>query len=177
MRNPVTPHKPTTGFAQSLFSLRNRHFFALDLLIFCITPIAALALRTDGLNAVTRYADALGLYTLVAIVLRWIVFIPFGLYSRYWRHASTDEIVQIFLAVTTATLMIAVVFFGILRPFGLLADDFPRSIPFLDGILVLPAVGGCALVCGWRDECVSAGGIAWSTAPGSLSWVRAMPGR
>ncbi len=136
-----------------LFGLRNRHLFVLDLLIFCAAPLAAVWLRTDGVEGhngffyLVQYADALAFYTLVAIVLRWLVFIPFGLYARYWRYASVDELGQITLAVSTATLLIVLTFFGVLRPFvfgtaGLNRGDLPRTLPFLDGVLVLIAVGG-----------------------------------
>jgi len=148
MKKHLNHNKTINGFAQTLVTLRNRYFIALDLLAFCLTPLLAVWLRTDGtddlsgLVYVARYVNSLALYALVATLLRWAVFIPFGLYSRYWRYASVDELGQIALAVTTATILVALAFFGILKPFGLLHPDFPRSIPFIDGILVLLAIGG-----------------------------------
>jgi FlaA1/EpsC-like NDP-sugar epimerase len=125
-----------------LLGLRNRHFFALDLIVFCITPVIALWLRTDGLDSVTQYLEPLAVYTISAIIIRFLVFASLGLYSRYWRYASIDELAQIFLCLIASTAIIAVVFFGMVRPLRWVSHDFPRSIPFLDGILVLFAVGG-----------------------------------
>ena len=153
MNTPPNPAKTVNGFAQHFVTLRNRHFVALDLLIFCATPVLAVWLRTEGIDNlsgwdfVLRFADALALYALVAAMLRLAVFVPFGLYARYWRYASIDELGQIVLAVTTSTFLVVLVFFGILRPFtvstfGWGPGDLPRTLPFIDGILVLLAVGG-----------------------------------
>ncbi len=148
MKNYPPASEASGALDRVLEGLRNRHFLVLDLLIFCVTSVLAIWLRMDGIENqigffyAIHYADSLALYTLVATLLRWAVFIPFGLYSRYWRYASVDEVAQIILAVATATLLITLVFFGILRPFGLLNVSFPRSIPLLDGVLVLLAVGG-----------------------------------
>ncbi len=134
--------KINNGLTRILFGLRNRHFFALDLLSFCLAGVLALGLRVETLEEFLQYTEALALYVLIATALRWMIFIPFGLYARYWRYASIDELAQIILATGTATLLVALVFFGVLRPFGLLGGGLPRSMPFLDGILVLLAVGG-----------------------------------
>ena len=153
MNTPPNPAKTVNGFAQHFVTLRNRHFVALDLLIFCATPVLAVWLRTEGIDNlsgwdfVLRFADALALYALVAAMLRLAVFVPFGLYARYWRYASIDELGQIILAVATSTLLVVLVFFGVLRPFtvrtfGVGPGDLPRTLPFIDGILVLLAVGG-----------------------------------
>jgi len=42
-----------------LLKLRNRHFFALDLIALAIIPSLALALRLDGFEQLPRYAGAL----------------------------------------------------------------------------------------------------------------------
>lgn len=129
---------------QILSGVRNRHLFALDFLFFCVTPAVALVLRTESWTAPIRYAESLALYTAIAVVLRWAVFIPAGLYSRYWRYAALEEVVRILLAVGVATALITLVFLGILRPLGVLAL-FPRSIPFIDGLLALFTTGGTRL--------------------------------
>ena len=131
-----------------LNALRNRHFLLIDLLAFCLAPIAAVWLRTDGLDNVSGfdyvmvYVNSLALYALVACIVRWLIFIPLGLYSRYWRYASVDEANQIVFAVAVSTVLIGLIFLGILKPFALVHKDFPRSLPLLDGLLVLMAVGG-----------------------------------
>ncbi len=90
----------------------------------------------DGIRQLARVVYAGRVHCPVA------VFIPLGLYSRYWRYASVDEANQIVFAVAVSTVLIGLVFLGILKPFALVHKDFPRSLPLLDGILVLMAVGG-----------------------------------
>ncbi|MBI4790444.1 MAG: hypothetical protein HY782_25720 [Chloroflexi bacterium] len=69
-----------------------------------------------------RHAPALG-----GLCSVWAIFATLA-----WRYASVDELGQIALAVTTATVLVTLAFFGILKPFGLLHPDFPRSIPFTE---------------------------------------------
>jgi FlaA1/EpsC-like NDP-sugar epimerase len=127
---------------QLLSNLRNRHFLALDVLLFCLTAVLALWLRIERVNQMGRYTESLALYVLVAIGVRLVIFIAMGIYSYYWRQASIDELAMITLAVGAATALTNIIFFAILRPFNWISDDFPRSIPLLDGFLVLIAVGG-----------------------------------
>ncbi|MBI5034855.1 MAG: polysaccharide biosynthesis protein [Chloroflexi bacterium] len=133
---------------QFLPQLRNRYFFAIDLAAFCIAPVAAAWIRTDGVlgqngvDSLIRLFGALALYILISSLVRWPIFYGLGLYSRYWRYASIDELGQIILAVLTSSVLLLLIFFGVLRPFLVIFEDFPRSVPLLDGVFVLLAVGG-----------------------------------
>ncbi len=125
-----------------LLNLRNRHLFVLDLLAGCITPIIALAFRVDGFQSVPDYASVLLLYIPTASLVRFIIFRRFGLYSRFWRYASIDELQQIANAVALATLALAGLFLLVVPPLNLVSTDLPRSIPFLDGMLIFLTAGG-----------------------------------
>lgn len=122
--------------------MRNRHFFILDLVLLSVTPALALVLRVDTASWVASYPPALIRYTLLAVAVKLIVFFLFGLYRRYWRYASVDELVSIILAVGSSTLIVAGLFFGA----GILGLDagrsLPRSVPFIDGLLTLVVIGG-----------------------------------
>lgn len=134
-----------------LLRLRNRHFLILDALILCVTPTIALALRIDGGNAFDYNPAGLLLYTLIALIIRLIVFYAVGLYSRYWRYASIDEMLQIVSAVIVSSLLIAVVFFVVRNDALQICDinpaacGLPRSIPLIDAMLVALAVGATRL--------------------------------
>ncbi len=130
-----------------LLRLRNRHFLLLDALILCVTPTLALMLRVDGTQSLDKYVPAIALYTAVALLIRLGVFYQLGLYARYWRYASIDEMIQIVTAGLLSTLLVLAVFFGVRVP-GLAlctaiepACALPRSIPFIDAMLVVLAVG------------------------------------
>ncbi len=122
--------------------MRNRHLFLLDIVLLAVTPTLALVMRVDSAAWVASYAPALIRFTILALIIKLVIFFLFGLYRRYWRYASVDELVSIILAVGSAILIIAGVFFGA----GILGLDnarsLPRSVPFIDGLLTLVVVGG-----------------------------------
>lgn len=122
--------------------MRNRYLFLLDIALLAVTPTLALVMRVDSASWVASYAPALIRFTILALIIKLVIFFLFSLYRRYWRYASVDELVSIILAVGTATLIIAGVFFGA----GILGLDtgrsLPRSVPFIDGLLTLVVVGG-----------------------------------
>src|SRR5581483_4239621 len=106
-----------------------------------IIPLLAIALRTDDVFE-GRYLVPLALYTLISLPLWSGSFIWCGLYTRNWQYASIDEVATILRAVGIGSALNIALFFLVLRPVGLIGDDFPRSVPFLAGILGLIAVGG-----------------------------------
>lgn len=124
-----------------LSRLRNRHFFALDALLFLAIPTLALALRLDRLPPPERHYASLVVVTMLFAVIKLLMFYLAGLYSRYWRYASVDELVQLVVASTLALGLQLTLFFGLLRPLAVVTPDFPRSIPFLDGLLTLLFAG------------------------------------
>ncbi len=134
--------------ASWLSGLRNRHFLLLDAFVLLLTPLLALLLRTDGSSALDIYLPALALYTAAALALRLVLFKRYGLYHRLWRFASVEELEQVTTAVLVSSALVVLVFFGVRIPALGMCDPLPaacgmpRSIPFIDAILVLVAVGG-----------------------------------
>ena len=122
--------------------LRNRHFLFLDLFFLSITPAVALLLRVDSPLVWTWFFQNLILYTAVAMALRVFVHALLGLYGRYWRYASAEDVTEITTAVAiSSTLVIAFFFLANV----LIAGEealLPRSVPFIDSLLVLIVVGG-----------------------------------
>ena len=121
--------------------MRNRYLFLLDVVLLAVTPTLALVMREDSTAWVARYVPLIQ-FTILSLIIKLVIFFLFGLYRRYWRYASVDELVSIILAGSSATLIIAGVFFGA----GILglenARSLPRSVPFIDGLLTLAVVGG-----------------------------------
>jgi len=124
-----------------LAHLRNRYYFFLDVLILAVTPTLALWLRKDTLAGIDRYAPALIAYTLVCMAIRLPIFRAFGMYKRYWRYASVEDFAQILIAVLFSTVIIAVLFYGSWNR-GIWDVPLPRSIPFINALITLLAVGG-----------------------------------
>ena len=137
-----------------LLTLRNRHFFGLDTAILAFTPWLAFWLRTDGLNtAPAGWADSWALYvgglvayTLLSLIIRLSIFYRMGLYRRYWRYASIEELDRIALAVFLSTaLLFSLILFAHRGPIArnhYPLWNFPRSVVLIDGLLVLVLVGG-----------------------------------
>jgi FlaA1/EpsC-like NDP-sugar epimerase len=122
--------------------MRNRHLLLLDIVLLSVTPTLALVMRVDISAWVAAFAPALFQFTILALMIKLVTFFLFGLYRRFWRYASVDELVSIILSVGTATLIVAGLFFGA-GIFGLdTGRSLPRSVPFIDGLLTLVVVGG-----------------------------------
>ncbi len=124
-----------------LLGLRNRHFLMLDLAAGLLTPLLAMLWRFDGTLPINRLGLSLIEVTLLFLTIKMMVFSGRGLYARYWRYASIDELGQIGGAVGLAMIAQLLVFFSI-RAAGWIPTDFPVAVPLLDGLFTLMAVGG-----------------------------------
>src|SRR5579859_2704762 len=130
---------PITHF---LMTLRNRHFLAIDLVIFLLTPLFALGLRLDGILPLGHFGLSLLVSTGAFLVIKFAVFYRSGLYTRFWRYASINELAQIALIGGLVGVLQTLGFFYVLRPLGAVVSDFPRSVPIIDAILTLLVIGG-----------------------------------
>jgi FlaA1/EpsC-like NDP-sugar epimerase len=146
---------PRRWLARNPVVLRNRYFFVLDLLFLIISPILALILRLDGTERLLEFRSSLLAFIILTILLAPPIFYRFGLYGRFWRYASVEELVQIVVAVGAASAVTSGIFFFLRIPdlFGSFEinpiSDFiaaltmlPRSIPFISALLLLIMVGG-----------------------------------
>ncbi|MGF1602262.1 MAG: polysaccharide biosynthesis protein [Thermosynechococcaceae cyanobacterium] len=122
-----------------LQQLRNRHFLLIDLVGFAFIPLLALNLRLDGAGVPERHQLGLIAITVVFIVLKLVIYLPFGLYQMFWRYASIDELSKIATLTIAVTITQILVFSG-LQSFNLIT--LPRSLPYIDGLLTLLFVGG-----------------------------------
>jgi FlaA1/EpsC-like NDP-sugar epimerase len=130
------------GLYSFVAGVRNRHLFALDVLIISLAPLAALVMRFEGFDEVPILAPQLAFYTAMALTLKLSVFYGTDFYARYWRYASVDEIAVLGNTLLTTWILCVLGFFAFLTPLGLVHPGFPRSLPFLDGILTMLLVGG-----------------------------------
>ncbi len=121
-------------------SLRNRHFFLIDLALLSAAAVLAFALRLTTVD-LQQYRPHILLLVALAVPVKLLTFRSLGLYQRYWRYASADELVRISIAVGAGSAITAGLLFGLALPLTGITG-FPRSIPFIDGLLTLLAVGG-----------------------------------
>ncbi|MEM7129572.1 MAG: nucleoside-diphosphate sugar epimerase/dehydratase [Chloroflexota bacterium] len=134
----IQTNPPWIRFWDGLLHLRNRHFFLVDFLVICLTPALALLIRTEQLSSLEGYAQGLLVYTALSILTKLPIFLKVGLYRRYWRYASLDELVLIGKASIASSVVAGLVMFLL----ATYLPALPRSIPILDSLLVLLLVGG-----------------------------------
>ncbi len=123
-----------------MLSLRNRHFFLIDLVLLPATALVAFMLRLDAAG-LQQYAPAILLFVVLSVPIKLLVLRSMGLYTRFWRYASVDELMLIVVATVISELVVAGIIFGLALPLNVIVS-FPRSIPFIDGLLTMLAVGG-----------------------------------
>ena len=123
-----------------MLTLRNRHFFFIDLALLPAAAVMSFALRLDAAG-MQNWTSAILVWTVLAVPIKLLVFYWFGLYRQFWRYASVDELVLIALATAVGEIVAAALLFAVIVPLSGI-DAFPRSIPFIDGLLTLLVVGG-----------------------------------
>ncbi|PSB09473.1 capsule biosynthesis protein CapD [Pleurocapsa sp. CCALA 161] len=134
----------TIGKNKKLLNLNNRHFFILDGFVFCLTPVLAMILRLDHIEALQEYYKGLFIATIIFSIVKLFTFIIGGFYKRYWKYASIDELIEI-AALTTTAVVIEIILLSILQYIiGTETEHYlvPRSLPLLDGILSFILIGG-----------------------------------
>ena len=123
-----------------MITLRNRHFFFFDLALLPAVAVMSFALRLDAAG-MQNWTKAILVWLLLSVPSKLLVFYWFGLYRQFWRYASVDELVLIALATAMGEVVAAALLFAVIVPLSGI-DAFPRSIPFIDGLLTLLVVGG-----------------------------------
>ena len=126
-------------FTSRLIQLRNRHFLLIDILLLVVTPGLALMLRLDGMENVSLYAPALVYFALLGLMVRLAIFFRMGLYRRYWRFASVDDLIRIALAVMLSSALLWVLY-QLCSGWVLTGEKMPllpRSVPIIDSLLLL----------------------------------------
>jgi FlaA1/EpsC-like NDP-sugar epimerase len=118
--------------------IRNRYILLMDLPLIAIAAFGAFALRFDWLFL--QYRPEFLAYLVAALILKPLAYFPFGMYQRYWRYGTAQDLVAVALAVSASAVAMAL-FVGIGRATGHL-PDFARPILLIDWLLTLALAGG-----------------------------------
>lgn len=118
--------------------MRNRFVLLLDLPLIAIAAFGAFALRFDWLFL--DYRPEFTFFLGAALIVKPLVYAPFGMYRRYWRHGSIEDVLAIVLAVTAASTALALVV-GLARVWGIIPFLARPVIP-IDWLLTLALAGG-----------------------------------
>jgi len=120
--------------------IRNRYFVGSDLFLIALAATLGLVIRLE-FPLFWSYLTPCLIFVLLAEGLKLPIHYLFGLYGRYWRYASINEMLSIVGASTAASLLLAALVLGVFRPLGWL-PNFPRSALIIDWLLNLLFVGG-----------------------------------
>jgi len=111
--------------------IRNRYFFIADVLLMPLAAVISFLLRLDIADLKFYYPHTILIFAALAATVKPVIFYLFGLYRRYWRYASANELINIALATLTGTAVVTLLMYSLAS----LVWDFrplPRSIPFID---------------------------------------------
>ena len=122
--------------------LRNRVFLAGDLIGWTILPGLALSLRLESFQSLGGYVAQLVGFTAIAIICKFLSLWYFGIYRRYWRYASIDELMLITAGVIVAGVAAAAAYWSLGWTPLLDGQSLPRSVPIIDTAFTLLFVGG-----------------------------------
>jgi FlaA1/EpsC-like NDP-sugar epimerase len=118
--------------------LRNRYFFALDIILLITAVVLSYMLRLETFSF-SQFGSGFMLFTGVVIVVIPLLFFLFGIYSRYWIYASVDELLLLSGATTLGAAVSGVI--GFLAAWASPDITLPRSIPFIFWPLALLVTG------------------------------------
>jgi FlaA1/EpsC-like NDP-sugar epimerase len=103
-----------------------------------VAAFGAFALRFDFLFI--EYRPQFWSFLVAALIVKPPVFYLFGMYRRYWRYASVQDLLAITLAVSAASVVVAV-YVGVIFRLGII-PSFSRAIILIDWLLMLALAGG-----------------------------------
>jgi FlaA1/EpsC-like NDP-sugar epimerase len=118
--------------------MRNRYLLVCDVPIVGIAAYSAFALRFDWFFPIHR--PEFVPFLIAVLVVKPLVFLGLGMYSRLWRYASVQDLLAVLIAVSAASVAVsALVAAGTLS--GVLYE-FSRAVLVIDGLLTLCGTGG-----------------------------------
>ncbi len=121
-------------------NIRNRYILIGDIALILISVFGSYVLRLELGPAFTFYLPSAFWMLGISLLVKPIVYSFFGLYRRLWVYASIQELKQIVVAVTAASLMVAILTIAFFS-FGFFTG-FPRSVLIIDWLLSVFLVGG-----------------------------------
>jgi FlaA1/EpsC-like NDP-sugar epimerase/EAL domain-containing protein (putative c-di-GMP-specific phosphodiesterase class I) len=127
--------------SQKAFKIKNLDFLIADLFIFSLTPFLALYTRLDSWQLALEFEQGLLLSMSIFIVVKLLCTNVFGCYRRYWRFATTEDLLQIAAACATICFLESLIIS--IFHFRLQSDIYvlPRSFPIMDGLLTFIGIG------------------------------------
>ncbi len=138
----TSKNKADSRTARRRAEVRNRVLFGSDVIGWTIIPFIALGLRLGDFGSAPSHLPHLAAFIAVAIPCKVAALRMAGLYRRYWRYASIDELGLIVLAMLGAGLVCATLYGILVAPLLPFEPVLPHTVLILDALLSLMYVGG-----------------------------------
>jgi FlaA1/EpsC-like NDP-sugar epimerase len=122
--------------------MKNRYVLLADLPLIAIAAFGAFAARFDWRFYETR--PEFPLYLLAALVIKPATFLLVGMYRRYWRYASIQELLTVVIGVTASSVGMAL-FVLVASALSFISSGFSRVVFMSDWVLTLATAGGFRL--------------------------------
>lgn len=121
--------------------MRNRYVLLADLFAFLMAACAAFGVRFDWYFF--QHRPEFASFALVGMPVKATVFYAFGMYGRFWRYATIDDMVALAIASTVASVAMAV--FVSAELLAGYIGEFSRAVFVADWLFTLSAVGAVRL--------------------------------
>jgi FlaA1/EpsC-like NDP-sugar epimerase len=115
-------------------ALRNRAFFASDLILLPLCAVVAFAARYDGLDS-PAVRDMLRVFVLSGVPLKVALLLWLGMYRRLWRYASVADMELLLLGAGACALVDILLGTVGLSALGLLPGRLSYGVILLDACL------------------------------------------
>ena len=121
--------------------MRNRYVLLADVAMFVVAVCGAFGFRFDWYFFQNR--PEFMPYVAATVLIKPVVFYAFGMYRRFWRYTSIDDMLALVIADSAASVAMAGFVSGAIV-FGRI-HEFSRSVIFADWLLALCATGAVRL--------------------------------
>jgi FlaA1/EpsC-like NDP-sugar epimerase len=131
--------------------VRNRYFFTADLLLLPLAAYLSFIIRLDSLD-LGEFWNGFLLFALLTVAVTPLIFRSAGIYSRYWRYASLDELLLLAGAVLAAAIVIGLAGLALSSLWQQVV--IPRSVPAIYALVSLTATSAPRLIARmlWRRQ-------------------------
>ncbi len=116
------------------------HKYAIDLALWTVCGVLAFLLRVDDL--LPRYLPTMAAYVLISLPFKAILIRAFGLHAQSWRKVSVRDLSRLLQATALGTAILFVLGLFVFFP----TIYLPRSVPLIEGVLAMLALGEVRLL-------------------------------
>ena len=120
--------------------IRNRVFFAIDVVTMALVPFVTIILRFEGFRWPPGIAVTVVTFALLSLPVRLTIAWLFGMYRCMWQHASMLEVERLLATGSVAALANFSLGMALADPLGIAPLRMPVSTLVLDALLTVSAL-------------------------------------